>query len=258
MKNLKTTAAEGQFVLKDIVYQITSASLSAYYQNMELVLFPTISAKADDTVEYEMRCVHLYHNNGFHTHTHDFRELKGKKFVWSEEYNAEGEEAGTLCVQEHEPVRKGTIEILNAENGQLTIQWSGKAYVGWDRKYGDNVPFETIFTVKIPDTRKYCLDAFQSTKMKIDEETQLELLNLEEFNQEVRRVSETRAWDSFNTILKFKLTYENIDYLGEIQFTNGKNNFELHISEDCPKRISFQNVDYNLKVNYEMFTFEIS
>lgn len=259
MKVIKNTASEGQFVLKDIVYNVTRASLFAVSQDMELVLFPEVKAETEnDHVEYEMRSVWLYHNNGFNTHTSDFSGLKGKKFVWSDEYNAEDEEAGTLYVQEHEAVREGTIEILNAEGGRLTVKWSGRADVGWSRKYGSKVPFETIFTVKIPDTVSCRLDAFQSTKMKIDGETQLEILNLEEFNQEVRRVSETRIWDSFNTVLKFKLIYADKEYLGEVLFTNGKNNFELSIDRDCPKRISFKSVDYNLGVNYEMFTFEIA
>ncbi len=44
----------------------------------------------------------------------------------------------------------------------------------------------------------------------------------------------------------------------EVFFTNGKNNFELKMHEDCPKKIKFRGVDYNLRVKYEMFTFEIA
>lgn len=257
MEMLKNVS-EGEFILKDIIYNVTSSSLSAYYQDMELVLFPEVEAETkSDNVEYEMRSVRLYHNNGFNTHTSDFGDLKGRKFVWNEEYNAEDEEAGNLYVQEHEAVREGTIEILNVENGRMTIQWSGKADVGWSRKYGDKVPFQTIFTTKIPESMHYVLDAFQSTKMVIDNKTELEILNLDEFNEEVMRVSETRLWDSFNTILKFKLLCANEEYLGEVLFTNGKNNFELIMDKKCPKKVQFIGVDYSLKVNYEMFTFEI-
>ena len=257
MKLFGKSALEGQFILKDITYRVIQASLGAYYQDMELVLFPEVEAE-DDHVEYDMRHVRLYHNNGFNTHISNFSELCGRKFIWESEYNAAEEEAGTLCVQEHEAVREGTIEILKVENGQITIKWSGKADVGWSRKYGSKVPFETIFTAKIPDAANYCLDAFKSTKLKIDKETCLEILNLEEFNEEVERVSETRAWDSFNTVLQFKLIYANKEYLGEVLFTNGKNNFELKMDEDCPKKIKFRGVDYNLRVKYEMFTFEIA
>lgn len=250
--------SEGEFLLKDIIYKVTGTSLSAEYQDMELVLYPEVSAKTEsDDVEYEMSYVRLYHNNGFHTHTKRFEDLKGKKFVWKEEFNEEEEEAGTLYVQEHEFVRKGTIEIVNVENGQMTIKWSGKACVGWSRKYGDNVPYETIFTTKIPDSMAYVLDAIQSSKMRIDDKTELEILNLDEFNAEVMRVSETQIWDSFHTILKFRLLYEHQEYLGEVVFTNGKINFEQKFDPACPRKVVFRNVDYNLRAHYEMFSFDI-
>ncbi len=251
--------SEEKFILKDIVYNVTSSFLSAHYQDMELVLFPEVEAATEnDNVEYDMRSVRLYHNNGFNTHTSDFGKLKGRKFVWKNEYNAEAEEAGTLYVQEHEAVREGTIEILNVENGQITIKWSGKADVGWNEKYGSKVPFETIFKTKIPDSIHYTLDTFKSAKMMIDNKTELEILNLEEFNKEAERVSETRIWDDFNTVLKFKLIYANEEYLGEVLFTNGKNNYELRMDRECPKKVQFKGVDYNLRVNYEIFRFEIS
>lgn len=252
-------AEKGQFVLKDILYSVTYTSLSAVYQDMELILYPEVEAETKDAhVEYEMRSVDLYHNNGFNTHTSNFQQLKGKKFIWEEEYNAAGEEAGFFCVQEHEAVTEGIIEILDVEAGQMTIKWSGRADVRWNKKYGTDVPFETIFTVDIPDTVNYMLDAFASTKMHIDSDTWLEVLNLEEFNQEIMRVCETRIWESFNTILKFKLNYKDTEYFGEVVFTNGKNNYELHIDADCPRKVQFEGVDYNLKVRYEVFTFSIS
>lgn len=259
MKLFKKSVSEGQFVLKDITYKVTGASLAAHFQDMELVLFPEVTAEAEnDHVEYDMRSVRLYHNNGFNTHVSGFGELCGRKFIWKSECNEEEEEAGTLCVQEHEAVRMGTIEILKVEDGQITIYWSGRADVGWSRKYGSKVPFETIFTAKIPEAISYCLDAFKAAKMQIDGETQLEILNLEEFNREVERVSETRIWESFNTVLKFKLIHANKEYPGEVVFTNGKNNFELKMDGPCPKKIKFRGVDYNLRVRYEMFTFEIA
>lgn len=251
-------ATKGSFVLRDIIYQITGTSLHASYQNLGLVLFPKLEAKADrEKVEYEMRHIHLYHNNGFQTHAPSFEALKGQQFIWTSEYNDQNEEAGTLCVQEHECVRKGTIEILDVENNELTIKWSGLADVGWNRKYGENVPFETIFSVKIPQRIPYTLDAIQSTKTQLDEHTLLEILNLPEFNQEVSRVSESCQWEDFNTILKFRVTRNGTDYLGEVCFKNGKNNFELHMDEKCPIKLSFRYVDFNLKARYEQFSFEI-
>lgn len=258
MRSFKNVS-EGKFILKDICYDVTYASLDACSENMGLILFPEVEAKTkDDKVEYEMRYVRLYHNNGFQSHASDFESLKGQKFVWKEEYNAEDEEAGTLYVQEHEAVRKGTIEVLNVENGRITMKWSGNADVGWSRIYGASVPFETIFTARIPDSISYILDAFKSTKMKIDNETELEVLNLDEFNEEVKRVSETRIWDSFNTILKFRLLCAKEEYLGKVLFTNGKNNFELIMDEKCPRKVNFGGIDYNLRARYEIFSFEIS
>ena len=256
---ISKNVSEGEFILKDILYHVTYPSLCAHYQDMELVLFPEVEAeKKKKKVEYEMSSVRLYHNNGFHTHTSDFKSLQGKKFVWKNEYNRDEEEAGTLYVQEHEAVREGTIEIQKVENGQMTIKWSGRADVGWSRKYGSKVPFETVFTAKIPASVPYILDASKSVRMTIDDKTALEILNLEEFNEEVMRVSESRVWDSFHTVLKFRLIHAKEEYPGEVLFTNGKNNFELKMEKACPKKVEFKGVDYNLRVNYEVFRFEIS
>ena len=250
--------SEGEFRLKDITYKVTKAFLGAHYENMELVLFPDVEARTrDENVEYEMRLVRLYHNNGFRTGSAAFRELKGKKFIWTEEYNEAGEEAGFFYVQEHESVGQGTIEILEADAQKLTIKWSGKADVGWSRKYGSNAPFETIFMVKIPDKVTFCLDAFRSDEMRIDEKTCLKLLNLEEFNQEVARVSESGDWDKFNTVLRFCLTCGDRDYEGEVIFTDGKNHHELRMEPGCPRKVMFKNVGFNLGAGYEMFFWEI-
>lgn len=251
-------ATKGTFVLRDITYQITGTSLWATYKDMGLVLFPELEAKADrEKVEYEMSRIRLYHNNGFQTHAPSFEALKGRKFIWTSEYNDQDEEAGTLYVQEHENIQKGAIEILDVENKELTVKWSGLANVGWSRKYGRNVPFETIFSVKIPDNISYTLNAIQSTKTQLDEHTLLEILNLPEFNQEVSRVSESRQWEDFNTILKFRLTQNGTDYFGEVCFKNGKNNFELHMDEKCPVKLAFERVDFNLRARYEEFSFKV-
>ncbi len=88
-------------------------------------------------------------------------------------------------------------------------------------------------------------------------DTRLEILNLDEFNEEVKRVSESRQWDDFNTVLKFKLIHLGKDYFGEVTFTNGKNNFVTVFDESCPRKAAFSGVEFNLRVNYEMFTFDI-
>lgn len=256
MDDLKFRASEGEFVLKDIVYDITDSFVGVCSENMEIFLFPEINAETDDEdVEYDMNYVRLYHNNGFNTHISNFDELKGKSFVWDSEYNSDGEEAGFLYVQEHEDVTKGTIEILDVKDGSMTIKWSGLANVFWDEKYGENVPFETVFSASLPERMTYSLNTRNTVKMKIDEQTRLEILNLEQFEEEVTRVSATRQWDDFNTTLDFKLTYADSDYLGVVIFTNGKNNHMLVFDENCPKKVNFK--DVGLEMGYEIFYFEV-
>lgn len=248
----------GKLRLNDIVYDIADVSLSADSCDGEMYLFPEIEAKCTDkNVEYELRSVRLYHNNGFNTHTGAFEELKGKKFVWEDEENADGEEAGTLYVLEHENLSSGTIEITDVKDGHMTVRWSGLANIYWSEEYGSDVPFETEFTVKLPEKIPHTINAFKSTKVKIDVNTQLEILNFEEFNKEVKRVSESRQWGDFNTVLNFRLTYRGTDYLGKVTFTNGKNNFVTAFDENCPRKVDFRGVDYNLRARYEIFTFDV-
>ncbi len=139
----------------------------------------------------------------------------------------------------------------------MTISWSGLANVLWNEKYGKDVPFEAIFTVELSKDKVYKIDAYQSTAIKIDRATQLEILNLDEFNEEVVRVSDSRQWESFNAILKFKLTYNRIDYFGEVIFRLGKNNHTTYFDKNCTRKVHFVAVDFNLEVNYEEFLFEI-
>lgn len=247
----------GKIKLKDIVYDITDCYCSASSRNGEIYLFPDIDAEcSDENAEYELCSARLYHNNGFNTHAASFEELKGKKFVWDSEENSDGEEAGTLCVLEHEHLSSGTIEITEVKDEFVTIYWSGLANVYWSEEYGGDIPFETEFTVKLPKLH-YTVDAFKAANVKIDRDTRLEILNLDEFNEEVKRVSASRKWNDFNTVLKFKLIHLGKDYLGEVTFTNGKNNFVTVFDESCPRKVAFLGVDYNLRVNYEMFTFDI-
>lgn len=248
----------GKIRLKDIVYDITDASLSADHCDGEIYLFPEVNAEcSDESVEHELRSAWLYHNNGFNTHAETFEELKGKKFVWESEENDDGEEAGTLYVLEHDNLSSGTIEITDVSDGYMTVRWSGLANLYWSEEYGSDIPFEAEFTVRLPEKLLCTVNAFKSTKVKIDRGTYLEILNLEEFNEEVKRVSETRQWEDFNTVLDFRLIYRGTDYLGKVTFTNGKNNFVTAFDESCPKKVDFKGVDYNLRVSYEIFTFDI-
>ncbi|MDE7193225.1 MAG: hypothetical protein K2O14_04570 [Oscillospiraceae bacterium] len=247
----------GKIRLKDIVYDITDCYCSASSRNGEIHLFPDIDAECSgENVEYELCSARLYHNNGFNTHASSFEELKGKKFVWEGEENSDGEEAGTLCVLEHEFLSGGTIEITDINDGVMTVYWSGLANIYWSEEYDSDIPFEAEFTVKLPKLH-YTVDAFKATNVKIDNDTRLEILNLDEFNDEVKRISDSRKWNDFNTVLKFKLIHLGKDYLGEVAFANGKNNFVTSFDESCPRKVAFLGVDYNLRVNYEIFTFDI-
>lgn len=247
----------GKIRLKDIVYDITDTYCSVSSRNGEIYLSLDTDAKcSDENVEYELCSARLYHEDGFNTHASSLEELKGKKFVWDSEENDDGEEAGTLYVLEHEYLSSGTIEITDISDGFMTIYWSGLANVYWSEEYGSDIPFEAEFTVKLPKIH-FTVDAFKATNVKIDGNTRLEILNLDEFNNEVERVSVSRKWDDFNTVLKFKLTHLGKDYFGEVAFTNGKNNFVTALDESCPRRVAFLGVDFNLRVNYEMFRFDI-
>ena len=84
----------------------------------------------------------LYHNNGFVIENiSSWKELEGQKLVWESEYNERDEEAGFLCVFEHENVTKGTIEILERRGTSFLVRWAGTANVYWDDEYGEDVPF---------------------------------------------------------------------------------------------------------------------
>lgn len=247
----------GKIRLKDIVYDITDTYCSVSSRNGEIYLSLDTDAEcSDENVEYELCSARLYHEDGFNTHASSLEELKGRKFVWNSEENADGEEAGTLYVLEHEYLSSGTIEITDVSDGFMTIYWSGLANVYWSEEYGSDIPFEAEFTVKLPKIH-FTVDAFKATNVKIDNDTRLEILNLDEFNNEVERVSASRKWDDFNTVLRFKLIHLGKDYLGEAAFTNGKNNFATAFDDSCPRKVAFLGVDFNLRVNYEMFTFDI-
>lgn len=99
------------------------------------------------------------------------------------------------------------------------------------------------------------MDVFQSASIAIDKQTTLELLNLPDFNQEVLRVSKSREWDTFHTVLKFQLIQGEKSYTGKVTFTNGKENHVTELDEDCPLPVTFAGVDFNLAAMYEVFSF---
>lgn len=99
------------------------------------------------------------------------------------------------------------------------------------------------------------MDVFQSASIAIDKQTTLELLNLPDFNQEVLRVSKSREWDTFHTVLKFQLIQGEKSYTGKVTFTNGKEKHVTELDEDCPLPVTFAGVDFNLAAMYEVFSF---
>lgn len=244
------------FTLADIVYDVTDTDLMYHFENGNIILYPDISAETEDeTVDYDMSAVHLYHNNGFCTHVSDLQALKGKKFVWERTYNENDEEAGCLCVQEHELLSSGTIEILDIQNNTMTIRWSGLANVYWNEIYGTDVPFDTTFTTELPQgVAVYQLDAYKSTKTKIYDNLYLELLHLDTFNDQLKQISDDTPW---NIKLPFKIIYFDKVYLGEILFGANKLEYTTTLDADCPVSIKFAGMDYNFKANYQLFFFEI-
>lgn len=202
-----------------------------------------------------MSCVRLYHNNGFLVPVSSFEQLKGRTIIWDQPSNARGEEAGFLYVQEHEEVTKGTIEPVDVDEDHIQIHWYGTANVYWKEQYGEDVPFDVLFHADLPKQVPYVVDVFQSTSIAIDKQTTLQLLNLPDFNQEVLRVSKSREWDTFHTVLKFQLIQGEKSYAGKVTFTNGKENHVTELDEDCPLPVTFAGVDFNLAAMYEVFSF---
>lgn len=96
----------------------------------------------DDYDDYEEVSPRLYHNNGFSLDVRSWKAIEGMSKTWEEEYNENDEEAGCLCVFEHEDVTSGTIEFLKRQGTEFLIRWTGTANVYWDDEYGADVPFE--------------------------------------------------------------------------------------------------------------------
>lgn len=250
--------AKEEFQLGDILYEVEDASLYVEVENRGIILYPEVNARAYQNMEYEeLGYIRLYHNSGFHTHVSTFEDLKGKRFIWQYSYNEEDEEAGTCYVVEHEEVTKGCIEIVDIIDNCMRIKWFGTANVFWDEKYGEDVPFQTQFTVKLPKYPSYKIDAFVSTTVNIDAQSTLSIWNMEEFNEEVIRVTRSRSWNTFCAILKFAYMHKGTTYEGEVIFTNGKLNHRTTFDATCPLVVELLNFDFNLAECHEVFIFTI-
>ena len=209
------------FILNDVKYKITDSSIDFQETNEGILLFPEIKAE-NDQVEYELSELHLYHNNGFQTGAKKTADLAGKKYVWKEAYNDNGEEAGFLCVLEHENVTEGTIEIMDIGKNYITLKWTGKANIFWDDTFGADVPFETIVRMQLPKKHKIRIDAYKSVKAKVNKEFEIELLNFKEIESAANKMQDTGIWTDFNVTLHFKVTYKGTEYSGSVKFTDGK------------------------------------
>lgn len=260
------------FTLGDISYHVTSADVVFDDSSGSIVMYPEICAETDaPDVEYEMSSLRLYHNNGFDTGASQVRALAGKRFVWDGEYNSKGEEAGTLCVQEHEPVTSGTIEILEVKKNSVKLRWSGTANVGWGEKYGDNVPFDSTFTVRLsPAYKTYIIDMLRREPADIGNDTRFETLNTEEFNSNLIKTFKSGADSRFSAELKFRLTREGSEYLGSIVFDNAAFKEKTPLEHICsgdgcsictrpefPLTLRLNCLDFSLPKWREEFTFEM-
>ena len=253
---------KGIFLLKDISYTIIGSSVSVDKEGENIFLTLEVNAETKDSdIYYEMRSLRLYHNDGFCTHAAKAQALKGKKFVWESHYNENEEAAGFLCVQEHEEVTKSVIEILNISGNRMTVRWSGEANVFWDENYDEDVPFETVFEVKLPKT-SYRINVYKSLSVNVDKDTRIELNkeDLEALNKELVLYGELKKKDwntklNIDTVLGFTVTHKGKEYAGKVTFLEGKIKHKTDFDDSCPIRVTFENFGWNFRIQEEAFWF---
>ena len=113
------------FRLNGIEYTVGSCDISfdIIPHNQHLKMFIDIEAQTEcNQIDFELRSVRLYHNNGFDIGGKSIRNLKGKRFEWKKASNWDG---GTLYVLEHEDVTSGIIEVLDISAESIKIKWTG-------------------------------------------------------------------------------------------------------------------------------------
>lgn len=159
---------ENKFVLNNTNYDIKNTKLGIEYKNNEIFLYPEINAKTSaENIDDEVRGFSLYHEDGINTHVTNIEDLKGKKFTWNNEGNKFAEYAGIVYAVENEVITRGEIEILDIKEDIVIIKWSGLANILWNKDFGRNVPFETIFEAKIP-TEINKIDTFNIWGRELD------------------------------------------------------------------------------------------
>lgn len=251
------------FRLKDYEYEVTSCSVAFDLDpdDQTLCMFIDIDANAvSEDMEYELRSIRLYHNNGFRTGVKNVKYLKGRTFKWTEEFNSRDEEAGTMYVVEHENISSGTIEIVDVTKESISIKWNGLANIYWDDEFGENVPFETEVVAQLPVMPKEkVLNGFKKTVIKFDKKTELELLNFQDFVNEVERCTELwrrddrHAWEKFNVVTQWKMTYDGEEYLGQAIYSGSTRKCEVIFDERCPLNIQITETtldSYSMKHNF--------
>jgi len=247
------------FKLNNVEYKIDNTKIYIDNEEKGIRLFIEVNASTNNSnLDFELKKIHLYHNNGFQTGISTIMDLKGKKYSWSSYINENDEEAGYLYILEHEDVTKATIEIIDILKDQMVIRWEGFANVFWNEEFGRDVPFETEFIVKLPKIKKICINAYQKNEFKIDNNCKIELINFEDIEFAANKMQETRQWTDFNTTLKFKIIYDNKEYFGKVIYTNGKNNYETIMDEKCPIQVKHCGFEWSTRLKEFNFVFEIS
>jgi len=130
------------FKLRDIEYKVTQANVELIKKENTIYMSIDIYAETNDaSIDYEIQGVQLY-NEGFNTKAQNISELKGEKFTWDKSINSDNEEAGVLNVVEFESVTKGTIEIIDIDEKNITVRWTGTGNIYWSEPFSKDVPFD--------------------------------------------------------------------------------------------------------------------
>ena len=165
-----------------------------------------------------------------------------------------------MYVLEHENVTSGIIDILDITKDMIKIKWSGQANVFWNEEFGENVLFETEIEVKLPDIPKVkVINGFKKAKLKIDKNTEIELLNFSDMVSEAERCKELylsddmNAWSTFDKSLKLKLTYMKKEYYGEAVYKGSGTKCYMVFDEDCP--LNVQIIDTYMWIGNEEYKF---
>lgn len=171
-----------KFKLKNKEFEVSEAIMSLSFSKEEtgenkLLLCLDIEME-EQWIDNAWWSPRLYHEDGFKVKINSWKELEGFTSTWDSKYNENDEEAGCLYVFEHEDVTSGKIKILERQDNNFKLRWTGKGNIYWDDEYSEDVPFELE-----------CLANFSGIYIGrsalSDEELNLELsklINIDEFS----------------------------------------------------------------------------